>query len=80
MTPVNLRPVTADDLPALFEQQSDPEAARMAEFPPRDYEAFLTHWRGILQDPTVLALTVTEGAKVIGYVASFDNEGVRLLG
>jgi RimJ/RimL family protein N-acetyltransferase len=80
MTHVDLRPVAASDLPILFEQQLDPDAARMAAFPPRDYDAFLSHWRGILRDPSVMALAVTEGCEVLGYVASFDDEGLRLIG
>lgn len=80
MPNVDLRPVTATDLPILFEHQLDPDAARMAEFPPRDYGAFLAHWRGILRDPSAMALTVTEGAEVLGYVASFDDQGVRSIG
>jgi len=77
---LELRPVVADDLPQLFEHQSDPEAARMAAFPPRDRDAFYAHWGRIMHDPSLLALTVTEGTDVLGYVASFDSDGMRLIG
>jgi RimJ/RimL family protein N-acetyltransferase len=38
---VRLRRVRVDDLPVLFEHQLDPEANRMANFPPRDRDAFM---------------------------------------
>ena len=45
-----LRDVVEADLPILFEHQIDPEANRMAAFPPRQWPAFLDHWGRILQD------------------------------
>jgi RimJ/RimL family protein N-acetyltransferase len=80
MPTVSLRPVTANDVPQLFEHQLDPDAARMAAFPPRDYDAFCSHWQAILHDPSVMALAVTQGSEVLGYVASFNDESARLLG
>ncbi|HEX8944937.1 MAG TPA: GNAT family N-acetyltransferase [Gemmatimonadaceae bacterium] len=77
---LHLRPVTADDLAVLFEHQSDAEAARMAAFTPRDLDAFLTHWRKILNDPTALTLIIAEGSEVLGYVASFNVEDERSIG
>jgi RimJ/RimL family protein N-acetyltransferase len=80
MPTLDLRPVIADDLPVLFEHQSDPEAARMAAFPPRELDDFLVHWRKVMHDPSVLALAVVEDAEVLGYVASFNADGLRLIG
>lgn len=77
---LRLRPVTIDDLPILFEHQSDLEAARMAAFQPRDRDAFFTHWQRILNDPTALTMTVVEGADVLGYVASFNVGDERSIG
>jgi len=77
---LRLRPVTEADLPILFEHQRDPEAALMAVFPPRDSDAFLAHWRLIIADPSKLALAITDEETVLGYVASFDTDDVRLLG
>ena len=52
----------------------------MAVFPPRDSGAFLAHWRRIIADPSKLALAITDEETVLGYVASFDTDDVRLLG
>ena len=41
---VQLRDVVTADLPIFFEQQLDPEATQMADFPSRDRDAFMTHW------------------------------------
>jgi RimJ/RimL family protein N-acetyltransferase len=57
---VALRPVVDADLEEFFAQAQDPEATRRAQFPARDHEAFMTHWRTrILADPTVLVRTAT---------------------
>jgi hypothetical protein len=53
---VILRDLAENDLPILFEHQKDPEASRMAAFlsrDPSDRDAFMTHWKRILADPTV---------------------------
>ncbi|HEY6708338.1 MAG TPA: hypothetical protein VJB61_12185, partial [Actinomycetota bacterium] len=41
---VRLRDVEEPDLEVFFEQQLDAEAARLANFPSRDRERFMTHW------------------------------------
>lgn len=63
---VDLRPPQPGDLPILFEHQRDPEAAHMAAFPPRDWEAFQAHWAKILADPEVQVRTVLADGKVAG--------------
>ena len=40
---VHLRDVVEADLPIFFEQQRGPVANRMADFPAREWEAFLPH-------------------------------------
>ncbi|MCA1726771.1 MAG: GNAT family N-acetyltransferase [Actinobacteria bacterium] len=78
---VALRPVAPADLPILFEQQLDPEAAAMAVFASRDREAFLEHWRErVLGDPEVLVRTVVVGGRVAGTINSFVQSGERLVG
>ena len=72
---VVLREVTEDDLPAFFEHQLDPEATRMAAFPSRDLDAFMSHWRRILADPTVVARTVVFDGQVAGNVGSWEQSG-----
>jgi RimJ/RimL family protein N-acetyltransferase len=77
---VRLRGVTEDDLPAFFEHQWDPEASRMAAFPPRDRDAFMAHWTTILRDASVVARTVLLDGEVTGNVVAFDYEGRREVG
>jgi RimJ/RimL family protein N-acetyltransferase len=77
---VRLRGVTEDDLPIFFEHQRDPEANRMAAFPPRDRDAFMAHWTTILRDAKVVVRTVLLDDEVAGNVVVFDYEGRREVG
>jgi RimJ/RimL family protein N-acetyltransferase len=78
---VRLRDVEEPDLEVLFEQQLDPEAARVANFPSRDRERFMTHWRTkILGDPTVLVQTVTVGGEVAGSIVAWWDQDRRFVG
>lgn len=42
---VGLRDVRRADLELFYQQENDPEAVRRSAFPPRNHEAFMTHWR-----------------------------------
>ena len=77
---VRLRGVTEGDLPVFFEHQRDPEANRMAAFPPRDRDAFMEHWTTILRDASVVLRTVLLDGEVAGNVVAFDFEGRREVG
>jgi RimJ/RimL family protein N-acetyltransferase len=78
---LTLRPTTADDLPILFEHQRDPEAARMAAFPSRAREAFMTHWRErVLVDAASRVRTVVVDGEVVGHVVAWTHDGVRTIG
>ena len=77
---VRLRGVTEDDLPVFFEHQRDPEANRMAAFPPRDRDAFMAHWTTILREASVVLRTVLLDGEVAGNVVVFDYEGRREVG
>lgn len=72
---VLLRDVTEADLPIFFEHQSDPEANRMADFPARDRDAFMAHWRKILADETITTKTILFDGHVAGNVVSFEQSG-----
>lgn len=53
----------------------------MAGFPPRDRDAFITHWKTkILDDGTVIAKTVMADEHVAGNVVSFEHDGRREVG
>jgi RimJ/RimL family protein N-acetyltransferase len=77
---VSLRAVLEEDLQTLFEHQLDPDAIRMAAFPPRDEEAHFAHWRKILADDSVIAATVLFDGQIAGNIGSWDDEGERLVG
>jgi RimJ/RimL family protein N-acetyltransferase len=77
---IELRPVTESDLPILFEYQREPEANEMAAFPPRDRDAFMAHWKTILNDPSVVAMSVVVARRVAGSVGCWTQDGQRLVG
>jgi len=73
-----LRDLAESDLPILFEQQNDPEANRMAAFMPRDpsdRDAFMTHWKRILANPTGMNKAILWNGKVAGSIGSFLWDG-----
>lgn len=75
-----LRDVLESDLPTLFEHQLDPDAARAAGYPARDWEAFLAHWRNrVFADAANRAMAIVVEREIAGYVASWDDDGRRLI-
>lgn len=75
-----LRDVVETDLPTFYEQQLDPESARMAAFAPRaEWTDFLAHWRKILGDPTCRAQTIVWNERVVGNIGSWPQEERRLV-
>jgi RimJ/RimL family protein N-acetyltransferase len=77
---VALRNVIESDLPIFFEHQLDPEATRMADFPPRDTNAFMNHWSRILADDSIVKKTILIEGKVAGNIVSFIQDGEREVG
>lgn len=77
---VRLRAVQESDLPAFFEQQLDPEAARMAAFPSRDKDAFMAHWARILAAKTGVLRTIVCEGEVAGHIVGFQQSGRSLVG
>lgn len=69
---ISIRAVTPDDLPIIFEQQSDPAAIHMAAFvPARDQPAFTAHWAKILSDDAVVTKTIVYDGQVAGFLVKF---------
>jgi len=64
----------------LFEHQRDPDANRMAAFPARDREAFMSHWAKILADEAIIKKAIVFGGQVAGNVVSFELDGEREVG
>ncbi|ATB41605.1 GCN5 family acetyltransferase [Cystobacter fuscus] len=75
-----LRDVTDEDLPIFFEHQRDPEALRMAAFPSRERDAFMTHWRTRVLLPENVTRTIVMGRVVVGYIGSWEQDARRLVG
>ena len=77
---VSLRDVIPADLPLLFEHQTDADAARLAAFKPRDFDAFMAHWEKILGDPSLYAKAVIFGGTVAGNIGVFGDPEHREVG
>lgn len=75
-----LRDVIESDLPVFFQHQRDPEATAMADFPPRDREAFDAHWQRVLADDANVVKTITFEGQVAGNIGSWEQDGRRLVG
>ncbi|HWO26888.1 MAG TPA: GNAT family protein [Kofleriaceae bacterium] len=77
---VMLRDVEEADLPIFFEHQREPDANRMAAFPARAQDAFFAHWREqVLGNASNRKQTIIVGDVVVGYVASWEHGGKRLV-
>ena len=78
---VHLREVVESDLEIFHEQENDPEASRRANFPARERERFMTHWRTrVLGGPDTLVRAVIVDGEVAGNILSWTDEGRRNLG
>ncbi|NDZ61640.1 GNAT family N-acetyltransferase [Streptomyces anulatus] len=67
---MRLRNVETADLEAFLAYEHDPEAVRRSRFPPREREAFMTHWTTrVLGDPANLVRTVVVDEGTTGNVA-----------
>ncbi len=81
MSDVRLRDVDDADLEVFFEQQREEEAVRRAQFPSRDREHFLMHWRTqVLGNSTGHTQTVTVDGEVAGNIVAWWQEGRRFVG
>jgi RimJ/RimL family protein N-acetyltransferase len=80
MLTVSLRDVEEADLPIFFEQQRDPEAVAMADFPSRELGTHLEHWHKIMADKTNTLKTILADGQVAGNVVSWDHADQREVG
>src|SRR5215467_16084241 len=74
-----LREVVDSDLPIFFENQREPEALRMAAFPSRDHDAFMTHWAKLRREPSNIIRTVVCDGQVAGNIGSWIAEDRQLV-
>jgi RimJ/RimL family protein N-acetyltransferase len=75
---LKLREVAESDLAVFFQNECDPEAVYMAAFTPQDptdHDAFLAHWKRILEAPSVIARSIVQGGEVLGSVLSYEESG-----
>lgn len=77
---VQLRNVLDSDLPVFFEQQSDPEANRLANFPARDEATFMARWAKSMADRANYVRTIVVDDQVVGNIVSFMLNGQREVG
>jgi len=77
---VVLRDVAQGDLPIFFEHQRDPESNRMADFPARENNAFMSHWAEILGDESVTKKTIVFEGHVAGNVVGWGPPDERAVG
>lgn len=75
-----LRNVIEADLPILYEQQLDPEATRMADFPSRDRDAFMAHWNKIMGDQKNILKVILFNGQVAGQIVSWERDGEQEVG
>ena len=77
-----LREVRDEDLPVLFEQWADPEAAHMAAFTApdhMDWDAFERRWARLRADPTVINRAIVADGEVAGSIGSWGGPDEREL-
>lgn len=77
---LTLRPVIPSDLPIFYAQQRDPEAARIAAFPMREEQPFMTHWHKILLNPDGLIRAIVVDGQVVGNMVSYSQDEMREVG
>jgi RimJ/RimL family protein N-acetyltransferase len=80
MKPVQLRNVTADDLPVFYKHQRDAAAAQMAAFLSREWDAFGAHWNKILANEDVTKQTILYDGQVAGHMVCFERDGKLEIG
>lgn len=71
---VTLRDVMEVDLPILFEHQLDPIATSLADFPSRDHDAFMAHWKRIMSNPANILKTILFNGQVAGNIVSWERD------
>ncbi|HEV3051991.1 MAG TPA: GNAT family N-acetyltransferase, partial [Longimicrobium sp.] len=75
---LELREMTEDDLPVLFENQLQPAARHMAAFTPADAddrEGYLARWRKIIASDATVSMTLLLDGQVVGMIGGFERDG-----
>lgn len=77
---MRLREIEDADLDAIFEHQSDQDAAELADVPSRERPAFDEHWARIRANRETVIRTIDDDGRVAGYVFTFIHDGRRVVG
>ena len=78
---VRLRDVGEADLEVFLAQEHDPEAVRRSNFPPRERDTFIRHWRTkVLGDPTIFVQAVTVDGELAGNLVAWWEGDRRFIG
>jgi RimJ/RimL family protein N-acetyltransferase len=78
---IELRDVIEADLLIFYEQQLEPEATEMADFPSRDKETFMAHWKDkVLVNDAGQVKTILFNGEVAGNIVCFEQLGEREVG
>lgn len=77
---VILRDVVEADLPIFYEQQLDEDATRMADFPSRDRDVFMAHWKKIMGNQTNILKTILFNGQVAGNMVSWEQDDEQDIG
>lgn len=77
---IRLRPTGPNDLPALFEIQTDPESNVMAGTKPRTREAFFAAWEHIFADPDANSRVIEFDGVIVGSIGCFHADGHDCVG
>src|SRR6266545_4131295 len=77
---VELRPITEDDRPMLFKNQSDPIAAAMVGFPSREWDEYIEHSRKVGADPDAVTRAIVADGVLVGDIVSWSQDGDREVG
>jgi RimJ/RimL family protein N-acetyltransferase len=77
---ITLREVVDEDLPIFFANQSDRESYELADYPPKDREAFDAHWARIRADDSNWTRTIVADGAVVGTMMCFVRDGVQEVG
>jgi RimJ/RimL family protein N-acetyltransferase len=78
---VQLRDVEESDLEQFFAYEQDAEATRRSQFPPRERERFMAHWRSnVLGNSSGFVQTITADGEVAGHVVAWWEGDRRFVG
>jgi RimJ/RimL family protein N-acetyltransferase len=77
---VVLRNVMEGDLPIFYEYQLDIDATRMADFPSRDKDVFMVHWKKIMGNQNNILQTIIFNEQVAGNIVSWEQDNEQEVG